>query len=475
MITKHTIAEHAVFLALVAFSFAPAIANAQNATPWWQKVVKSVVHKAEQKVEHAGTGTVNAPKSTNSSTNSPPKDERKPQSTETQTTQTKAGPNTEVALKGAFYNYYKYTFSGELKLRLSGFKNRSYTGWVISAGPPDYKIKSFKLDIGGLTTGWKLSNATTSSYWAWDRPEGSLRVHLTVAAPGDQLPSGGEATINIFGTFMGNYTFSTTNSMTRTPVGPPSFADKIIMQNSGATYMAHYVKRTAAPVALTYPGVSLDILGVKPGMSLKAAKRILVAHYKSRPISSSKKLSLSYKDSVFLSSQPFVSELDDRNKGQSDSIQVIFGNPTISNIVIGVVRKLNFDQTHAPKMSQLMAALNKKYGPESSASNGDRTWIFGEHALIKSKSTGDCPTANPVVNFDNYSPYSPGSAPPEYACVKATFAPLVGDDSRAAWVTVTLYNLADTELSNEEAMRQMHAAVVGDYKRVIKPAKVPTL
>lgn len=61
---KHTVVEQSALFALVALSLAPAIGNAQNVAPWWQKVVKGVVHKAEQKVEHAGIGTVNAPKST---------------------------------------------------------------------------------------------------------------------------------------------------------------------------------------------------------------------------------------------------------------------------------------------------------------------------------------------------------------------------------------------------------------------------
>ena len=413
-------------------------------------------------------------------------------------------PKNSVALKGAFYKDYKYSFSGKLNLRLSGFKSKSYKGWVISGGAPDYKIKSFNLDIGGLTSGWVLSHyqRSTPNYWQWDRPEGSLRVHVTIATPLDKLPSPGAATINIFGTFMGNYTFSTSNNLTTTPVGPPSFADKITMKTNGAIYMAHYLRTTAAPVSAAYPGVSLDILGIKPGMSLEAVKRILVTHYKSRPRSIPQKARLSYKGIVYLSSQPYVSQLVEQKKDGSDRIAVIFGNPVIGNTVIGVVRILQFSGSTAPEISQLMLALKNKYGPETVvniqnwAASGHDAWFFGKHGLIKSSSTGACPTVDPVgllesstgvslpatgaADFDNFTPYSSGpnktgSTARKYACVEAEIAPLTGDESRADWLTLSLYSIADAELSNEAAMQQMHAAVVVDYKRVVKPEQVPTL
>lgn len=531
MMKKHTIVWHSALFTLLAFSLRPAIANAQNATPWWQKLVKSAAHKAEQKVANAARGAVDPPANTNGSTNNPSKNEQNLKASKTQT-----NPNAQVALKGASYKYYKYTFSGDLKLRLSGFKNKSYTGWVISAGPPDYKIKSFNLNIGGLTTGWKLSKATTSSYWAWDRPEGSLRVHLTVAAPGDKLPSGGEATINIFGTFIGNYTFSTTNSMTRTPVGPPLLADKNTSGNPSPTSRRQdsttsgnspgssppgmkssiaadkmtlqngkwtaELRRSASPIRTKYSRVSPDILGLRPGMGVKAVEDAMAHNYKMKPMPSSAKAYFSYR-TITMWSRPFIAELSDQN-GQNDHIRVYFGTQATGNTVVGIKRVVKFrDSLTAPTMKGIVSDLDRKYGPPTTPPGNLRgapwiemNWVFGTHGLRKKPCPGNsCPCISNIRNISNdvgigflggismasylqldqsYAPVTPWSQG-EYECVYAFAEGAYHDTSRVSQLEVVINDPADQMLMLKQTRKQLYPTAVAAYNKVAKPQKEPKL
>lgn len=270
-------------------------------------------------------------------------------------------------------------------------------------------------------------------------------------------------------------------SLTKTPAGQTSFADKITVL-SGTTYVTHYVKKTAEPIPAVYPGISLDVLGIKPGMNVEAVKRILVSHYKSAPRAISSKATLVYK-TLSLSSQPYVGELVE-NKDSNDIMDVWFGSPATGNTVIGIYRRLQFSENTAPQISQLIAALDKKYGPETNMgpNNGGRMrWYFGQHSVIRSCSNGSCPssTLDPMLT-DPFvasagNPYGGSSASLDhpahyYPRVAADVAPLLADESRAAWVAVSLNDATDGVLSFEEAKKQLHAAGVADYKKVVKPA-----
>lgn len=393
-----------------------------------------------------------------------------------QTTQSPGSSGTGTIPYGAYYKEYRYTFSGTLNLLFSQAMNRSYQGSVVSSGAPDYKVKSFKLNVGGLSSGWVQSEYPTPNYWEWDLPKGSLRVHLSVATPFNDQEAPGRATVTVFGTFGGD-DYSSSQKMIITPIGPPLFDDK--MEGGNGSYVfTHYMRKTAPPADLKSLGVSLDELGVKPGMSVKEVEGILAPIYKSKASPGLDTISLDYKGSVLVTSAPFTTWLD--YSKDNDTMRVGFGNPTTGNIVDDIVREINFpDGATAPTVSDVVSALKKKFGQPTKI-NGEYSfggrwiWLFGKNGLIKSSANYRCPSNKTTHNYDYYSPPL-SSERSQFSCVEAVVTSQLSDVSHAASVKLTVIDLADIRIADGQAMKQMHAAAVADYNRVHKVTKAPKL
>lgn len=377
----------------------------------------------------------------------------------------------------SLYKYYKYTFSGKFQQLLPGMTTTSYEGSVIAGRAPAHKIKTFKLNVGGLTSGWVSRNQGPSYYWTWDRPQGKLRWKVQIATPWNSQTSPGRASISISGPSATNSTYSLNNKLTTAPV-KPAVAYLITKKTKSETDVLFDLKKTAPPINAVYPGVSLDILGIKPGMSLKAAKSIMASYYKAEPSSYPLvSLKLPYKNVIFVNSLPYTSELYYNNKNSTDTIAVYFGNQSTGNSVVAIDRTLTFGVKTAPKISTIIAALDKKYGPQTQ--NPGETdswhWVFGKHGLLKSCTKNGCPCDVSHVDVATYWSLKKDMSSDEYACVDAMVKPTSLDHSRAATLEVLINDPADKALTRKEANKQMHAAAVTIFAKEVKPEKLPKL
>ena len=376
---------------------------------------------------------------------------------------------------------YKDVFSGRFKLQLPGMTSASYAGIVTADGPPDFKIQSYQLNIGGWNSGWVLAQSTNAGSWIFDKPVGHLRIEVTISTPGGSVSSGGAATLMRFGTFIASYTFSTTNSMKSTPLGP-RVGDKITMVANGTTYVTHLLQKTADPVSTRYPGTSLDVLGIRPGMNVDAVKRQLISFYKSAPRSTTDTVALDYRNIIVATSQPYISSLTDHNKSGTDQITVQFGNEATGDTVISVERTLTFSADTGPKFNGIRTALEKKYGVPTTSGGADQPiWLFGQNDRLKSCPRTGCSCSADLVRETGSSLATEIDDAKEvvstsgHACVEATISRLLSDNLRASQLVVLLSDPADVLLNAQEARRQMYAAAVADYKKIVKPEKVPTL
>lgn len=238
------------------------------------------------------------------------------------------------------------------------------------------------------------------------------------------------------------------------------------------------ITKTANPIEFSYPGVSLDVLGVKPGMSLDAARKVLIANYHSQPTSQSEQIPLTYK-SVNIVSQPFVTSLTVNDK-QGGSMTVYFGTPATGNKVVEVDRVLVFpDAKSAPTVDEIRATLDKKYGPESwTTSHGAYIkWAFGKSGHTSSCSNGWICDLSQAFRPDPNScrVYNREMASGDYVLVQADLGSSGQDSSRMYTLTIFLSDEADKAISCNAASKQIHAAAVAAYKKESTPGTVPNL
>jgi hypothetical protein len=236
------------------------------------------------------------------------------------------------------------------------------------------------------------------------------------------------------------------------------------------------ITKTANLIEPSYPDVSLDILGVKPGMSLDAARKALIANYHVQPASQSASMSLTYR-TVNMSSQTYVTSLTVHDK-QGGSMKVHFGTPATGNTVVQVDRVIMFpDVKKAPTVAAVRAALDKKYGPESwSDSHGAYLfWAFDKsgHASPCAKNhscgAGDgCGSASAAI-------YKRELASGDYVYIQVDVGSSGEDPSRMYSLTIYLNNEADKAISCNAASRQINAAAVAAYKKESTPGAAPKL
>lgn len=335
---------------------------------------------------------------------------------------------------------------------------------------------------------------------------------LSISAP--SLASSALKTLNNVGIVLADQTATTSNNPSTTPPQPASSvaADTMTMKNGKWTAV---LRRSANPIPITSANGSPDILGIKPGMSVNAVKSAIASNYLGQPVSSSAEASYEYK-SITMWSQPYTAELFGE-KGPNDYIRVYFGTQTTGNTVVGMSRKLKFNNVlAAPTMKQIASALEEKYGPPTTpAGNLNRVpwfemnWVFGKNGLLhKPCPQIECPCISNIANISNDGgisfiggihmlDYGEGYLPAnatgswirtygslaavtpisigEYACVYAFVAAANQDQSRAGQLTVVISDTADQFLTIRETINQLHATAVAAYKEVATPEKPPNL
>ncbi len=239
------------------------------------------------------------------------------------------------------------------------------------------------------------------------------------------------------------------------------------------------IKKTANPIAVAYPGVSIDILGVKPGMSVDAVKKVLIANYHSQPTSTSALTSMTYR-TVNVSSQTYVTSLKVQDK-HGGSMTVYFGGPATGNTVVEVDRVLVFpDVKKAPTVAAVRAALDKKYGPESwtTAHGAYIKWAFGKSGHTRSCSNGWICEAGGSFNPDplDCARYKREMSSGDYVTVQADLSTSGQDSSRLYNLTMYLSDEADKAISCNAISKQIHAAAIAAYKKEsATPGTVPKL
>lgn len=310
---------------------------------------------------------------------------------------------------------------------------------------------------------------------------------------------------------LGSKTGKSPTGESNTPATPPtgalsgdkSSADKMRMTTANTTVPPCNLKtatcelqKTADPIPAAYPGVSLDSLGIKLGMSVDAVKKALGRYSHSKPTAEFASMSVAYK-TITLSSQIFVSSLTAED-GKGGSMAIYFGGPATGNIAVEIDRIIVFpDVKSAPTMDEIYAALDKKYGPVTktplSPTKYFRLWVFGKKHLLPS-----CPKASDDFCDAVTGPYNPfGSERYDpslndyyssahlvrrsfylrgnYVAIEANLASSGQDSSRIYKIDLQLSNQANEAISFNEALKQLQAAVVVAYKKEMHPEAAPKL
>lgn len=258
------------------------------------------------------------------------------------------------------------------------------------------------------------------------------------------------------------------------------------------------IKQTVKPLQYAYPGVSLDILGLKLGMTPDQVEKALAAYSHNKPTITMAKVQVSYKD-VTETSQSFISEIAvAKVKDSNDNIAVYFGSPATGNEAISINRNIDFpNEKTAPTAGVMIKALEKKYGgtitkaPELPVLTFMQ-WDFDRHNIRTScpKSSDDYCEADggpydPWGYNLNYDPkyddyYSPARvfrksyAFGNYVYIEANLGNNTSASDRLGQISLSLSDQADEAITFNAALKQLQTAAVAAYDKE-KPGAAPKL
>lgn len=164
-------------------------------------------------------------------------------------------------------------------------------------------------------------------------------------------------------------------------------------------------EKIADPVATTFPGRSVDVLGVAPGMTVDAVTAAMAEKLPGAKKSiESVSIGMNYKGAEIR-----LQEYDAKIlfAGSSDIMTVFFASPVIGSPVVGVIRNADFpDPFKAPTVAATVEALTAKYGKPSARRDDEKLltleWMLtgkGDFAcpIMGSRKLPLCPaTASPA-------------------------------------------------------------------------------
>jgi len=259
------------------------------------------------------------------------------------------------------------------------------------------------------------------------------------------------------------------------------FLGSIILVGAASAAWADEIQlvKTADLTARLYDGHSIDVLGIKIGMTPDQVRQIIATEYGVPAAEEQTNLSVTYK-SITVSSQSYLNTLKARKEG--DELIVSFGNPATGNTVVGVSRNLDFkDALTAPKLTALYAQLDSKYGQESLPKPQSFTpsliftsWAFNATTHIK------CPNNSCITAYDTYTPgnmasYQRSMETGQFVVIQADLFPHEADSSRAKRLQLALDDQASKFLSSQEALKQLQAAGEAAYAAKAKAQDAPKL
>lgn len=250
------------------------------------------------------------------------------------------------------------------------------------------------------------------------------------------------------------------------------------------------LKQAVKPIHYAYPGVSLDIIGLKLGMTPQQAEKVLTTYTKASPNIDTGTVEGDYKD-VSVTSQKFMSDIS-VNKSDYDRISISFGGPVFGDRLVSIKRDITFPNPQtAPTLKAVIAALNKKYGATTKTSisptPSTMLWIFGKNKLKASCSQSDdqyCNANSQMFDVTGVYTYSSGQENPNpeqqsresgnYVYIEADITAQSSDPSRISELTVFLTDQRGEADTFDATMKQMYAAAVAAYNKN-KPEAPPKL
>ena len=123
----------------------------------------------------------------------------------------------------------------------------------------------------------------------------------------------------------------------------------------------------AAPVPGSAAGISLDVVGIRPGMTVKAAMLALRADNPRLTIVPSLRQFEGFAEplmSAVMGSEKVEAGQNSILRGAED-VEILFTMPPNQEAVWGVKRTYYFATAERPSLQNTLDALHKKYGPES--------------------------------------------------------------------------------------------------------------
>ena len=179
----------------------------------------------------------------------------------------------------------------------------------------------------------------------------------------------------------------------------------------------------AAPAGENPAGVNLDIVGIKPGMTVKEAMIALRADNPRLMLTPNTHQYEGFADPLLL----YVSGLEQPGDGRgSESIDIFFTMPPSQEVVWGVKRTYSFAINETPSMQNTLEALHKKYGPETVPADPDPrsgtkgiVWIYDAQGrpmgprgaqLYKTCGSFESHFSGTGVVNDMFSGFQPGPA-----------------------------------------------------------------
>jgi len=154
--------------------------------------------------------------------------------------------------------------------------------------------------------------------------------------------------------------------------------------------------KTVAPVVQSFPGRSVDVLGVAPGMTESEIRAILAEKLPGTSVKAPQiKVGIEYKG-VRAVLDKFVGELE--ASSENDHIKAVLSSPISDSRAIIVRRDLSYkDVMQAPTVASMIEALKTKYGKPSLENKGAR--VTQLEWYLTGKNDHICPTGSTKTQY----------------------------------------------------------------------------
>lgn len=228
--------------------------------------------------------------------------------------------------------------------------------------------------------------------------------------------------------------------------------------------------QSAKTVVPSYPGLSIDMIGIHPGMPFSQAKAIAAKAYpKPEPTVFTGGLSFPYKG-YMAQSHPYVQGLRFGYSNTGNDMDITFTSPATGHRVYSMTRdiSLSSNTAKAPLQSTIRAALIKKYGPPSAppqkvGETENYYWIFGSKG--RKSCTYRCRQSNGA---------SAALKNGVVLEIDATMYESERDPTRAASLSLQLYDYWNQNIDMVTATKELKDAAVKLYKSA-KTVSAPAL